>query len=241
MVKKQRKQLNIQRNLIVILLVVLIYAISGAVTYAWYTRFVQQSTSITLSNPVEIYIVNDEEGTPIGGNSGELLPQGTLAYPGTKINLYLGFVMGQPDKISSPAYVRVKINVTSDAFVDIGGEIVTEGLIDYDTTPNPDNWLLAEFNDADHSKWYVFSQKIDNIYSGRIALNGQIQEFIDGVVSISKELTNVFANKQINITFTVSAIQSTNIQDPLKNATYNPQKQCYENAAWGVYAPENPL
>lgn len=220
--KEKLKTNNIQLILIYLLCAILIMVIVTGVTFAWYTRNVSDKLGVTLSHPVEIYIT-DDLGVPQGGQV-ELPTDQAIILPGTKINVKLGFIMGKEDKPSSPAYVRVKLEVTSDALTDLGGDIVTDGLIDFNTTPNSANWVEVDFGEQDGGKWWVFSENVDGDVRAKIAYNQEEHTFLNGQIKISTSLTNIFANKNIFINYKVSAIQSENVENPLLNRS---------NPTWG--------
>ncbi len=217
---------NSQRIVIIVLSALLLLTLVAGVTFAWYTRIISEMLGVTLSDPVEIYITDDMS-----------VAQGTVSLPldevdilpGTKINLKLGFVMGMEDKPSSPAFVRAKLKVTSNALTDLGGDIVEEGLVEFDngsTTPTPisTDWVEVDFGEEDGGKWWVFSENIDGQIRAKTAYNGDVHTFINGQIRISTKLTNVFANKDINIDYIVSAIQIMNVENPLQN---------FSNPTWG--------
>lgn len=224
--QKSDNLVNSQRIVIIILSALLLLTLVAGVTFAWYTRIISEMLGVTLSDPVEIYITDDMS-----------VAQGTVSLPlddvdilpGTKINLKLGFVMGMEDKPSSPAFVRAKLKVTSNALTDLGGDIVEEGLVEFDngsSTPTPisTDWVEVDFGEEDGGKWWVFSENIDGHIKAKTAYNGDVHTFINGQIRISTKLTNVFANKDINIDYIVSAIQIMNVENPLEN---------FSNPTWG--------
>lgn len=224
---KNENLLNSQRIMIIILSTLLLITLVGGVTFAWYTRIISDMLGITLSNPVEIYIT-DDLGVP-QGDSVVIDVQDAIILPGTKINMKLGFVMGLEGKPSSPAYVRVKLNVTSDALTELGGDIITDGLVDFDggkNRPSPisSDWIEVDFGEDDGGKWWVFSKNIGGQILARTAINGARHTFVNGQVRISTKLTNIFANKNIYLDYTVSAIQVQNVENPLYNRS---------NPTWG--------
>ncbi len=227
--EKSDNLVNSQRIIIIVLSALLLLTLVAGVTFAWYTRIISEMLGVTLSDPVEIYITDDMS-----------VAQGTVTLPldevdilpGTKINLKLGFVMGMEGKPSSPAFVRAKLKVTSNALTDLGGDIVTEGLVEFDngsTTPTPisTDWVEVDFGEEDGGKWWVFSENIDGQIRAKTAYDGDVHTFINGQIRISTKLTNVFANKDINIDYIVSAIQIMNVENPLQN---------FSNPTWGKLA-----
>lgn len=225
--RKNETLLNSQRIVIIILSVVLLMTLVGGVTFAWYTRVISDMLGIRLSDPVEIYIT-DELNVPKGGTVTIPLDD-TIILPGTRINMKLGFVMGMENRPSSPAFVRVKLKISSNALTDMGGDIIEEGLVDFDngnSAPNPisSDWVEADFGSDDGGKWWVFSENVDGVISARTAYNGEKHTFIDGQIRISTKLTNIFANKDITIDYVVSAIQTMNVENPIKDIN---------NPTWG--------
>lgn len=225
--RKNETLLNSQRIVIIILSAVLLMTLVGGVTFAWYTRVISDMLGIRLSDPVEIYIT-DELNVPKGGTVTIPL-EDTIILPGTRINMKLGFVMGMENRPSSPAFVRVKLKISSNALTDMGGDIIEEGLVDFDngnSAPNPisSDWVEADFGSDDGGKWWVFSENVDGVISARTAYNGEKHTFIDGQIRISTKLTNIFANKDITIDYVVSAIQTMNVENPIKDIN---------NPTWG--------
>ena len=111
----------------------------------------------------------------------------------------------------------------------LGGDIIEEGLVDFDngnSAPNPisSDWVEADFGSDDGGKWWVFSENVDGVISARTAYNGEKHTFIDGQIRISTKLTNIFANKDITIDYVVSAIQTMNVENPIKDIN---------NPTWG--------
>ncbi len=225
--RKNETLLNSQRIVIIILSAVLLMTLVGGVTFAWYTRVISDMLGIRLSDPVEIYIT-DELNVPKGGTVTIPLDD-TIILPGTRINMKLGFVMGMENRPSSPAFVRVKLKISSNALTDMGGDIIEEGLVDFDngnSAPNPisSDWVEADFGSDDGGKWWVFSENVDGVISARTAYNGEKHTFIDGQIRISTKLTNIFANKDITIDYVVSAIQTMNVENPIRDIN---------NPTWG--------
>ena len=227
--------LNSQRIVIIILSALLLMTMVAGVTFAWYTRIVSEMLGGSLSHPGEIYI-NDTLNVPQGGSVTLPLEEAKIL-PGTKINMKLGFVMGKDDRPSSPAFVRVKLQITSNALTDMGGDIITDGLIDFGdgkTTPSPvsSDWVEVDFGEEDGGKWWVFCENVNGQILARTAVNGEEHTFLDGKIRISTKLTNIFANKDINIDYIVSAIQTMNVENPLLN---------YSNPTWGKLADDEDL
>lgn len=242
------KQLNMQRNIILILVVIIIFALTTTTTLALYSRFVSDQTTITLSNPVNIYILNDND------YNNPLIPDSEVIFPGSKINLTLGFTLGKENEPSSSAYIRVKLKITSDALADTGGTIIEDGLVVYNTTPHSDenanyHWIKADFSPQSNGSdiWWLYVSKTIipanetspqvTTYSAKVAENGQQRTFLDGSITISTELTNVFANKKIDVVYSVSAIQSVHVQNPIKSGNYYLDSVTGERiyiATWGV-------
>ncbi|HBP44055.1 MAG TPA: hypothetical protein DD621_05295 [Clostridiales bacterium] len=229
--RKSDNLVNSQRIAIIILSALLLMTLVGGVTFAWYTRIISDMLGIRLSDPVEIYITDDINVPQKGPQGGTIsLPlEDTIILPGTKINMKLGFVMGMENRPSSPAFVRVKLKVSSNALTDMGGDIIEEGLVDFDngsSAPNPigSDWVEVDFGSDDGGKWWVFSENVDGVIQARTAYNGERHTFIDGQIRISTKLTNIFANKDITVDYVVSAIQTMNVENPIKDIN---------NPTWG--------
>ena len=230
--QKNTNMFNAQRIAIIVLSVLLLMTLVTGVTFAWYTRIVSEMLGVSLSHPVEIYIT-DDLNVPQGGSVTLPLEEAKIL-PGTKINMKLGFVMGMENRPSSPAFVRVQLKITSNALTDMGGDIITDGLIEFNTggsTPSPvsSDWVEVDFGEADGGKWWVFSENVDGQILAKTAYNGEEHTFLDGQIRISTKLTNIFANKDINIDYIVSAIQTMNVENPLQN---------YSNPTWGTLSEE---
>ncbi len=224
--QRNENLVNSQRIAIIILSALLLLTIVAGVTFAWYTRIISEMLGVTLSDPVEIYITDDMS---VAQGTVTLPLEEADILPGTRINLKLGFVMGMEDKPSSPAFVRAKLLVTSDALTDLGGDIVTEGLVEFDNgsdqpTPISADWVEVDFGEEDGGKWWVFSENVDGQIRAKTAYDGDTHTFINGQIRISTKLTNVFANKDIDIDYVVSAIQVMNVENPLQN---------FSNPTWG--------
>lgn len=224
--RKNENMVNSQRIIIIVLSALLLITLVSGVTFAWYTRIISEMLGVTLSDPVEIYITDDMS---VAQGSVTLPIDEADILPGTKINLKLGFVMGMEDKPSSPAFVRAKLKVTSNALTELGGDIVEDGLVDFDngsSTPTPisSDWVEVDFGEEDGGKWWVFSENVDGVITAKTAYNGEEHTFINGQIRISTKLTNVFANKDINIDYIVSSIQIMNVENPLKDIN---------NPTWG--------
>lgn len=226
---KINKQLNMQRNIILVLLVLFVFVFSATVTFALYSRIVQDSISIRFSNPVNVFVLtNDQNITDIGGTTG--LIEGVV-YPGTQLDLKLGFEIGsltEQNKLSSPGYIRVKINFTSDAVPNNDGTLLSAGLVQImpqnrqgQDSINLSKWYLVDFSaTGDMSDmWWVYGETIDTTTLAKGVENGTRDNFIDGLIIINTDLDNTYANKEIEIDFTVSAIQTMHIINPLLNLT----------------------
>ena len=174
--KQQSKVEQIQRSIILVLAVLVLFVFTGSVTLAIYTRFEQDSATITFGPPVAVYISDDE-------NNQTFSSADEIAYPGTIVNVNLWFGMEFP---SSEAYIRTQFNVGTS--VDSTGTELEGGLIEFtnddndgdgypDSRPNPNNWVLMDFNFIDETGgteggpdglpddptqsdiWYVFATK----------------------------------------------------------------------------------
>lgn len=238
---------KIQQSIILVLAVLVLFAFTGSVTLAIYTRFEQDSTTITFGPPVAVYISDSE-------NNQNFTSEAEIAYPGTTIDVNLWFGMEFP---SSEAYIRAQFNVSTS--VTSEGEPLQENLIEFtdydedndgypDSRPNPENWVLMDFNFIDEDDngipddptqsdyWYVFatqSQNLDEfdqptgeyyynantVSNNGVADNQEIYKFIEGKVVIGETLTNEFANSELTISFLINAIQTVNFSVPIDENT----------------------
>lgn len=239
------KKIQMQNMIIIALAIVIIVLIVVSSTAAWYIRTKSDSTDLILSRPVNIYITEFTEGT--GGETIHTVKQDILEdydnriYPGDRIKLNLGMVIGSTDDPSSNAFVRVKLQM---AFSKLGAnpndppitmeDLQDQRLIEYQNEPDTADWKLIDFNDPlgnlekdeDYVPDYWYVLKTTNAYGqdvAREALDGETFEFINGFIKLSKtEITNAQANCKFHIVYTVEAIQSKNVPDPVKDAGYGP-------------------
>ncbi len=235
--------------IILALVIVIIVLIAVSSTAAWYIRTKSDSADIVLSNPVNIYITEFESTTKDGKVYYEhdvkqdiLEAYNNKIYPGDRIKLKLGMQIGSTDEPSSTAFVRVKLNM---AFSKISSnpdeqdipltELADARLIEYEDQPNTNDWLLVDFNnptgrdtsgepDYKPDYWYVLKSTTPNgQVESRIAKNMETFVFLDGYIKLSKtEVTNQHANCKFHITYTVEAIQTVNVPDPIKYRGYGP-------------------
>lgn len=239
---------TLQRSIILILAVLLVFAFTGTVTLAVYTRFEQDSTTIHFGDPVAVYVTDENGG-------GTITFDDEVAYPGTPVDMDLGFGMQYP---SSSAYIRAKLQVTTSN----AQALLDEGLIEFsdaddnndgepDSRPHPDKWVLMDFNFIDLDQngvpddgvtsdlWYVFAERTwndtndDYVYQATVVANNGATDnemfygFIHGKVKVSEELTNEYANSELTFTFKISAIQSTNYSVPVSSDTSYYEKDVY--------------
>lgn len=223
MIGKNKRLLHIQESIIVVLMVLLIFVTTGTVTYAIYSRFESASNPLRLANPVQINILTDNV-------TGNIPLDNVLVYPGSQFEVTLGFVLGNPEATSdsdptwsSPAFILSKVEFTSEVPTN-----TAEQLVIYETNdqPDPDNWVLVDFNYSEDGStsdiWYLYIERINDGVNPETVVakeitNGEQIIFINGYLKISEQLTREYANKEINLTYYVSAIQTANVPNPLQN------------------------
>lgn len=193
--------------------------------------------------------VVDKEGNNVIGSDGNpvlkhtmktdiLEEYNTRVYPGDRLKLRLGMQIGDGITASSPAYVRVKLSVSYENIytgeVSELQDLADKGQIEYLDTPSDSLWQRVDFNryaeyegeasekPADY--WYVLkSTDLGGNISARVAYDMEQFVFIDGYIMLSKfNITNAQANCKIHINYTVEAIQTKNVPDPLTNPGYGP-------------------
>lgn len=242
-----KKKIQMQNMIIIALAIVIVVLVAVSSTAAWYIRTKSDSADIVLSNPVNIYITEFDEVTTANGTYFKhtmvediLEPYRNRIYPGDRVKLNLGMQIGTPQQESSSAYVRVKLSMAfSKISDDPDDEVITlddmvdKRLIEYENEPNPDNWVLVDFNKHATKKegekyvpdyWYVY--KTTNAKGqtvSRVAQSAETIEFIRGYIKLSKtEITNEHANCKFHINYSVEAIQIVNVPDPLVHEGYGP-------------------
>ena len=219
---RNKRMIAIQQSIIIVLIVLLVFVTTGAVTYAIYSQFQSATSPIRLANPVIINILDYNE-------SGQILPDDVVVYPGTNFEVKLGFYLGDPDAPndasptwSSPAYVIAKVEFTSEV-----ENPDDQDLVIYETNdqPDPANWIMVDFNYTEDQSspdlWWLYVDFVPGVDANpdmvvaKEITNGTQVDFIDGIIRISEQLGTEYANKEINLTFYVSAIQTENVPLPV--------------------------
>lgn len=209
------------------ILVALLFVLSF--TFAWYVKSTSKTIGVVFSKPIvimldsEISQVRDE----VEINNGDDL------LPGAKVNVNLGFRMADINT-TSPAFIRARLilkfdNVyqegTNDPIVWDSNKYLSYNLRDVtDTSTYGYTWTKVNFSESGKAdgEWYVLTYQ-DNV--SLQAQPGQSYKFLeDGYVELSRDITNDFAEKQIHLYFTVDAIQTENVTDPLIDPV---------NSVWG--------
>lgn len=253
-VQDYKKKIQTQNMIILALAILIVVLIVVSSTAAWYIRTRSDTADIILSNPVNIYItefdeLRDKDGNIVTGEDGspvikhttktDILEEfNTRVYPGDKIKMRLGMQIGDGFTTSSPAYVRVKLQVAYENIYT--GEIselqdlADKGQIEYDDVPDPTIWQSVDFNqfatfEGEESErptdiWFVLkTTDIAGKTSAKVAYDMEQFVFIDGYITLSKlNITNAQANCKIHINYVVEAIQIQNVPNPLEFPGYGP-------------------
>lgn len=241
-----KKKIQVQNMIILALAIVIIVLIIVSSTAAWYIRTKSDSADIVLSNPVNIYITEYDSKVSNGVEYFEhevvqdiLEGYNNRIYPGDRIKLNLGMQIGSEDLPSSPAYVRVKLNMAFSKLADNpDGSVIPlekmadDGLIEFEDKPDERDWLLVDFNNPTGGEveeghvtdyWYVLKVTSNGKTSARVVEDMETLEFLNGYVKLSKtNITNKHANHKFHITYTVEAIQMVNVPDPIVNRGEGP-------------------
>lgn len=232
-----RKKIRLQNMAIIILSVVIVIMLCVSTTAAWYIRSKSDSAEVVLAEPVNI------ELTDKGVVTKDILKEfdGKIS-PGDKIVLDLGFKLGTTTEPSSPAYVRVKLNIVYEdkngnfkGLSEVGVKGVdTDAKIYYEDEPDSNLWQLVDFNrfrieqnlldengnPYDHDYWYVLKDSKD---VAKVAYNGEPYTFLDGYIKLDKiNNTNADANAKFHFQYVAEAMQVANVPDPLAEQGHGP-------------------
>ncbi|MBE5738807.1 MAG: hypothetical protein E7354_03690 [Clostridiales bacterium] len=253
-IKDYKKKIQTQNMIIVALAILIVVLIVVSSTAAWYIRTRSDTADIILSNPVNIYITEfetllDNDGNVVLGDDGQpvikhttktdiLEEFNTKVYPGDKIKMKLGMQIGDGVTTSSPAYVRVKLEV---AYENIYTGEISElqdlaelGQIEYEDEPDSSVWQKVDFNrfatfEGEESErpvdyWYVLkTTDLSGNTTAKVAYDREQFVFIDGYIILNRDaITNAQANCKIHINYVVEAIQIVNVPDPIVYQGYGP-------------------
>ena len=227
---EMRRKIQIQNMIIVALAIVIAVLVVVSSTAAWYIRTKSDTTEIRLSDPVNIEIT--ENGKVV---TDILKDFDVQVYPGDTIGLNLGLKMGKKGTPSSPAYVRVKLEIwfeNQDKEIVSLEDVANSDKVRYKTPVDENIWHKVNFNseaqktnpDLPDDYWYVLKDYDDwgNVIS-KIATNQQDYLFMDGFIELDKDnLTNAEALCKFHINYSVEAIQKENVPDPLVHIGYGP-------------------
>ena len=217
-----KKKIQLQNLIIITMSICIVILLGVSFTAAWYIRTRTSSIDIVLSDPVNINITINDDVTNEFTVEDPLDTGSNRVYPGDKIKLKLGVVVGAL-KNSSPAYVRVKLAVRIEDTTSGGGDsYIDDTVIKIDKDPDDTSlWKHHDFDLSDDVEdyWYVLS---DSDVKAKVAQTGDAFTFVDGVIELSKQMTNQYANKKITIVFMVEAIQTENVSDPLAYPGFGP-------------------
>ncbi len=252
-VKDYKKKIQLQNMVIIALAITILVLVIVSSTAAWYIRTRSDTADIILSNPVNIYItefenLRDNDGNLVYGPDGNpivkhttktdiLEEYNTRVYPGDKIKLRLGVQLGDGVTTSSPAYVRVKLNIAYEniytgEFSELQ-DLADKQQITYDDAPEGSLWHMIDFNkfnpveegkERTTDYWFVLKTTDDSgKTTARVAYDLEQFKFLDGYITLSKTMiTNAQANCKIHINYVVEAIQIVNVPDPIADEGYGP-------------------
>ena len=227
---EMRRKIQIQNMIIIALAIIIGVLVFVSTTAAWYIRTKSDTTEIRLSDPVNIEITEN------GVITTDILKDFDVkVFPGDTIGMNLGIKMGKSGAPSSPAYVRVKLEIF---FENQQGEtmgledIADSSKVRYKDTPVDGLWVKINFNqfaqidnpELPNDYWFVLKDydNLGNMIS-KIATNQEDYLFLDGFIELDKDnLTNREALCKFHINYTVEAIQKENVPDPLAYPGYGP-------------------
>lgn len=227
---EMRRKIQVQNMIIIALAIIIAVLVVVSSTAAWYIRTKSDTTEIRLSDPVNIEIT--ENGAVV---TDILKDFDVKVFPGDTIGLNLGVKMGKKGTPSSPAYVRVKLEIWFEnqqkevvSLEDIGDS----DKVRYKDKPIDSLWEKVNFNqfaqadnpELENDYWFVLKDydQFGNLVS-KIATNQEDYLFLDGFIELDKDnLTNAEALCKFHINYKVEAIQKENVPDPLANPGYGP-------------------
>ena len=230
-----RRKIQIQNMVIIALAIVIAVLVIVSSTAAWYIRTKSDTTEIRLSDPVNIEIT--ENGSVV---QDILKDFEVKVFPGDTIGLNLGVKMGKKGTPSSPAFVRVKLEIwfeDADKNVVSLEDIGDSSKVRYKDTPITELWEKVNFSqfaqidnpDIPNDYWFVLKDydEFGGLIS-KVAVNQEDYLFLDGFIELDKDnLTNREALCKFHINYKVEAIQKENVPDPLANPGYGPWWEDY--------------
>ena len=178
-------------------------------TFSWYIKTSEQSVYVKFAPPILINIDNEVHVIEPDGMSIDAM------LPGSKFGLNLGVNMPEG---SSVAYVRAKMSIRFENVYDEKGKpMLWDGLVEVENAVT-DNWVAVDFSRTGTKDiWYVCKNSVGNSMISRQVSPGDVIPFASGVVSLSYDLDNNFANKKIEVVMVVETLQVVGIEDPLAN------------------------
>ncbi len=219
--KRKQSKLNMLAAVYVVIAIFVVVMSAFSLTFAWYIKTESQHLNITFAKPIVVDITTQFEMDPLAVGT----PQAVI--PGDNLSFNIGLKMSNN---SSKAYVRARLVIEFEHAYDENGVLadwhevtVKDSNTDAVTTGdiNSADWVLVNFS-RDPMKpdyWYVLklagSSNTEPVT--RILNPGDELTFLYGTVSVSKELDNKYANKNIFFNFQVQTLQVENIEDPLGN------------------------
>ena len=209
-----KKKLDKLTSLYVIVAVLVAVMSIFSFTFAWYIKSSTQYLNIKFAQPIVIDIHNDAYvKTPIDGDIKAMMP-------GSSFGVNLGISM--PEN-SSNAYVRAKMSIEFENVYDENNQLVLwDNFVEVESAIS-NQWVRVDFSKdpAKQDIWYVCKVGEGNAISSREVSPGDVITFANGSVSLSLDIDNKFAEKDINVVFVVESLQTVGVSDPLAGGIGN--------------------
>ena len=210
----QKRKLDKLTSLYVIVAVLVAVMSIFSFTFAWYIKTSTAYLNITFAPPIVIDINNKAQVvTPIDGNIKAMMP-------GSSFSINLGLSMPEG---SSTAYVRAKMSVEFEDVYDSNNQLVRwDEYVSVDTAIST-NWVKVDFSrdPAKEDIWYVCKASAGSDMISREVSPGDTITFANGMVFLSLDIDNKFADKDINVVFIVESLQTVGVSDPLAGGVSN--------------------
>jgi predicted ribosomally synthesized peptide with SipW-like signal peptide len=204
---------------IIVLSVLLAISLVVGTTFAWFASNDTASRTITLGDPVELNIVDQELNSSDSFKFAFIA--GDLLVPGMKVNV---FAKAQFKQSNTPALLRAKINVavkdstaSPQDIADLQASLNASLQASVATSGNY-KWVFNGGEDGDNWWYYlgtnpVVTEDITQSVMQRIYNNNEDKAlrtitFIDGFFIFPTSVDNTFAHSKITFTFEVEGLQA---------------------------------